>query len=84
MTVTTLQAEMIRRIARNEMTPINGAEPETAEDTETWASEVIETAEDKGVFTSLVNAGLAMHRGSKRDASVRLTAAGLAVYRSLS
>ena len=31
---------------------------QSIEETETWANGIIETAQDKGVFTSLLNAGL--------------------------
>jgi hypothetical protein len=40
------------------MTCVNGAEPESIEETETWADGIIVTAKYKGVFTSLLNAGL--------------------------
>jgi hypothetical protein len=83
--VTPLQAAMLRKIARNDFTERNGAEPQALADIGwIWANCVIETAEDKGVFTSLVNAGLAEHDGNKgRDACVTLTKAGFDAYRAL-
>lgn len=85
MNVTPLQAAMLRKIARSEFTTVNCAEPETLEDIGwVWADCIIEDAEDKGVFTSLQNAGLAEHSGGpKRDAGVTLTEAGFAAYKSL-
>lgn len=78
--MTPLQQKMIVKIATNEMNTANG-NPQNAEETETWADCVIENAEDKGVFVSLVNAGLVYHDGlKKRDAGVGLTDAGFAEY----
>ena len=82
---TALQAQMLKTIARNEFTAVNGREPESVDDIYwVWANCVIETAEDKGVFASLVNAGLAEHDGRKgRDACVTLKQAGFEAYKSL-
>ena len=81
---TPLQAAMLKKIATDELTPLNGAEPSRVEDAMTWADCVIETAEDKGVFTSLLNEGLVYHTGGpKRDAGVGLTEKGFEVYKSL-
>lgn len=82
---TDLQAAMIKAIATNEFTQVNGAEPDTQGDIGwVWADGIIEDAQDKGVFASLVNAGLAEHSGHKgRDAAVTLTAAGFEAYKSL-
>lgn len=82
---TALQAAMIKNIARSEFTAVNGAEPQGLTDIGwVWANTVIETAEDKGVFTSLVNAGMTQHCGNKgRDACVTLTQSGLDAYKAL-
>ena len=80
---TELQKQMLNRIARDEMTSINGMEPETADETNTWADSIIETPTDKGVFTSLLNAGLVWHSGDKRDAGCGLTEAGFDAYKSI-
>lgn len=80
--MTPLQKAMILKIATNEMNSANG-KPTTANETETWADGVIESAEDKGVFTSLFNAGLAYHVGKGRDAGVGLTDSGFDAYLSL-
>ena len=83
--MTELQSKMIRAIAESEYTSVNGAVPECLEDIDwVWANTIIYDAEDKGVFTSLVNAGLVDHSGHKgEDASVTLTAAGFTAYQSL-
>lgn len=84
-TVTTLQAQMIKDIALNEMTALNGAMPETLSDIAdgVWADCVIETKQDKGTFTSLMNAGLVDHSGRGEDAIVGLTKEGFEVFKSL-
>ena len=82
---TKLQASMLKRIARNDHTNLNGAEPSKLDDIGwVWASTVIENAQDKGTFTSLALAGLVRHCGnSGEDACVGLTEAGLAAYKNL-
>ena len=82
---TPLQNAMLKKIARNEFTSVNSCEPETLGDIGwVWADCVIEDSQDKGVFTSLINAGLVKHSGNKgRDASVTLTEAGFVAYKSL-
>jgi len=72
---TKLQTAMIHKIATDPMNPANGA-PESADETETWSDGIIENAADKGVFTSLLNAGFVWHADSGRDAVCGLTAAG--------
>jgi hypothetical protein len=79
---TALQSAMLRKIARDELTPLNGAEPDSHTDATTFADVVIETAEDKGVFTSLMNAGFVWHSGKGRDAVIGLTADGFAAYKA--
>lgn len=80
---TELQKKMIVEIAESDYTEVNGARPECPEHTLTWANVVIYDAQDKGVFTSLVNAGLAAHSGSGRDAVVCLTDEGFALYNQI-
>lgn len=83
-TVTPLQANMLRSIARSDYTNVNGAEPQSLDDIGwVWANVIIETAQQKGVLTSLLNAGLVAHTGGpKSDAGVTLTAAGFAAYKA--
>jgi len=84
MQVTILQAAMIKKIAYDECTPCNGARPEDHYETLTWSGNIIETAQDKGVFTSLMNADLVYHDGADGpDAAVRLTAKGFEVFETL-
>lgn len=83
-TITPLQAEMLRRIARSEFSMVSGSEPICIEDVgEIWADTIIESRRDAGTFTSLQNAGLVEHIGAPkhRDATVRLTQAGYEAYK---
>jgi len=43
---------------------------QSIEETETWADGIIKTAQDKGVFTSLLNAGLVSCIGKGCDSLV--------------
>ena len=81
--MTDLQAKMIRKIALDDYTPLNGAVPTKAEDATTWANTEIDDAEDRGVVRSLVNAGLAYHDGIGRDSVVGLTEAGFKAFQDL-
>ncbi len=82
---TPLQAAMLTKIARSEFTSVNGAEPETSDEAATFTDCVIESAEDKGVFTSLLNSGLIWSTtdGNKRDHECGLTDSGFAAYKEL-
>jgi hypothetical protein len=78
--MTPLQTAMLGKIAAEELNGGNGR-PEKAQETETYADMIIETAQDKGVFTSLQNAGLVWHDGQKgREAGVGMTAEGFAAW----
>lgn len=77
---TKLQLAMIEKIARCLLTEVNGRYPSNKDETITWADVVIEDNEDKGVFTSLKNAGLVFHDGKGRDAIVGLTEEGYKVF----
>ncbi len=80
---TKFQAEMIVAIAESEYTPVNGLVPETLEDAGSiWTDTVIDDAIDKGVFTSLINAGLIWGYGGK-DGECGLTEAGFAEYQKI-
>jgi RecA-family ATPase len=80
--ITKLQERMLAKIILNECTPLNGNEPQEFDDVNaTWADMVIETPQDKGTFTSLVNAGLAYHEGDGRDALVSVTEQGYTAYK---
>lgn len=83
--LTALQANMLRRIALDECTPRNGAEPTCPHDTITWAANVIESAADKGVFSTLLTRGLVWHNKFRDPADnvVGLTDAGFIAYRAL-
>ena len=77
---TPLQAAMLIKIAEHELTPLNGAAPTKTEEADTWADCIIESPEDKGTFTSMLNAGLVLRYGKGRDAFVGLTEAGFQAY----
>jgi hypothetical protein len=80
---TKLQAAFLAIIARSEFTSVNGAEPSDLADIGLiWADCVIENNTDKGVFTSLLNAGLAEHSGKGKQACVTLTQAGFDAYKA--
>lgn len=88
--VTPLEALMLQKIARSEYTSSNGAEPEKPQDTCTYADVTMETAQDKGVFVSLMNKGLVLHwdYSTPKDRSARenlcqLSDIGFAVYKKL-
>lgn len=81
--VTELEAKMIKAIAEDEFTPLNGVRPTRVNDATTWADCVINTPADKGVFTSLLKKNLAIHHGTGRDAVVSLTDDGFKVYQAL-
>ena len=80
---TKLQAAFLAIIARSEFTAVNGAEPSALADIGwVWSDCVIENNTDKGVFTSLLNAGLAEHSGKGKQACVTLTQAGFDAYKA--
>lgn len=81
---TALQAEMIVAIAESEYTPINGGVPENLDEAgAVWTNVIVCDAIDKGVFTSLINAGLVDHSGSGRDSVCSLTETGFAEYQNI-
>jgi hypothetical protein len=80
------ERQLLVNIARNLMTPVNGAEPTTLDEAgSVWSNcldqgpETIKPASLPGLVASLTKKGLATTNGE----SVGLTAAGLAAYRSL-
>jgi hypothetical protein len=74
-----LQEQMILKIAHSAMNTAKG-KPYRALETNTWADVIIESAEDKVVFASLVKDGLARHSSKALCAGVCLTEAGFAAY----
>jgi hypothetical protein len=80
--MTELQAAMIAKIARSEYTPVNGAEPTSRQDTETYQEMIIESNIDKGVFTTLLTAGMVWSTGRGTDAICGLTDTGFAAYQT--
>ena len=81
--VTPLQAAMLNKIAKSEFNVLDGQIPNIVEDSATWAEVIIETAQDKGVFTSLLNAGLVFHFDDGKDSTVQLSGKGLNIVKGL-
>lgn len=80
--VTELQVAMLVKIAEDLHTPLNGEVPDNHEDATTFAEMVIESAQDKGVFTSLMNAGLVWHLKDGKDSTCGLTGKGFEIYKA--
>ena len=78
--MTALQLNMIKKIALDEYTPLNGATPTRREDAQTWQEMIVETPQDKGVFTSLLTVGLVWSNGRGKDAACGLTDAGFEAF----
>jgi hypothetical protein len=74
---------MIVAIAEDECTPAGGSRPKCVEDATTWVSMVVYDPKDKGVLTSLINAGLVYHNGTGKDAVVGLTKLGFELYNQI-
>ena len=84
--MTHLQDLMLTKIARSDYTTINNKEPTTLDEVgAVWADVIIEDAEDKGVFTSLLNSGHVLYNRykDKRDNTVELTQAGFDAYKQI-
>ena len=84
--ITPLQSDMLKKIALDEMTESNGAEPEVPEQTVTWANRIIESPQDKECFDSLLNAGLVWIEkaiGSGIEGTVGLTHIGFCAYKNV-
>ena len=83
--MTSLQFNMLKKIAQSDYTKVNGREPKSVDDIgQVWADTIIENPEDKGVFTSLMNAGMVSHTGGNDpDAGCSLTEDGFATYQKI-
>lgn len=75
---TVLQTKMLHAIATSEFNGVNGGIPDDRFDAFTWINIVVNTPEDKGVFASLINAGLVASNGE----TVELTDAGFEVFQA--
>jgi len=80
---TELQTKMIVAIAESEYNGVDGNIPETKEDAYTWAEMIIETSQDKGVFTSMLNAELVWHYQDGKDSTCGLTEKGFSEYQRI-
>jgi len=90
METTKLENALLHWIGYNEMTQVNGARPETTDDTACWfwagefASEQgISTAAARGVASSLSKKGLAYFMEDEGETLCGLTEAGLGVLHTL-
>lgn len=81
---TELEHQMLANIARNEMTPLNGAEPDTVADCICYADCLengpynLTVRQISGLMSQLTQKGLVVTDGE----NVSLTPAGFAAYRS--
>lgn len=84
MQITDMERKLLTNIARNEYTPVNGAEPATNDDVYAVWSNCLDCGPHKiaatsipGILSSLVKKGLADSDGEQ----VSLTDAGFAAYK---
>ena len=83
---TELQFNLLSKIVEDDYTNFNGnvkalLESNDPNESTTWASSILETAQDKGTFTSLFNADLVWHTSEGRDSTVGLTKTGFEVVK---
>ena len=82
MNITELELRMIDEIAHSDYSYLNGATPNSKEDIG-WVWNPVETAQDKGVMTSLIKKGLVLHQVyDANETIVTLTDAGFAVFQN--
>lgn len=53
-----------------------------AQESRTWTSDIVKTSQDKGVLTSLINAGYVYHQHDGQDSTVELTEKGLDILKT--
>ena len=87
-TLTALQSTLMTKLVESDYTQFNGnverlLESNSPHDSATWAQMIIETAQEKGVFTSLLKADLVWHVGEGREALAGLTEKGFEVMKKL-
>jgi hypothetical protein len=81
--MTDLQNKMLIAIAHSDYSPTNSIPPKNFEETgPIWISDIVNTPEQKGVLTSLVNAGMVITTvyPNKNENTVELTTIGFAAY----
>lgn len=82
--ITSLQAAMLKKMARSEYASANGTEPETIDDVgPLWTDCIIETKQDKGTYTSLINAGMVTRPSGGKDGACEMTQLGFDTYKAL-
>lgn len=80
MKTTALEKSMILAIAHSLYTQHNGAPIDSADESRTFAWDIVETSADQGVFSSLIKKGLVLHSGEGNDSICELSEAGFEVY----
>jgi hypothetical protein len=83
---TELQYNLLVKMLEDDFTNFNGdakalLESNDPNESTTWASGVLETAQDKGTFTSLLNADLVWHTSEGRESKVGFTASGFEIMK---
>ena len=83
---TELQFNLLSKIVEDDYTNFNGnakalLESNDPNESTTWASSILETAQDKGTFTSLLNADLVWHTSEGRESKVGLTETGFEIMK---
>ncbi|MFA7143618.1 MAG: hypothetical protein WC175_06600 [Candidatus Dojkabacteria bacterium] len=84
--VTPLEYDMLKKIALNEYTTLNGAEPDTADQSSCWMDCIVESKSDGAIFISLSKKGLINYFKDKeepRESICELTNLGLAAYKKI-
>ncbi len=75
-----LQEQMLTKIAINEYNAIDGAEPESHEDTMVCLDSVIESPLDKVVVTSLQKQGMVLILEDEGSSAIKLTPKGFNIF----
>jgi len=83
---TELQFNLLTKIVESEYTAWNGnakglIKESIPMDSAVWTSMIVESKQDKGTLTSLINADLVQHGGEGRDSQVWLTDTGFLVMK---
>jgi len=91
MSITDLEYEMLDRIIHDEFQPLNGATPESYEDTDAvWADCTLTSKADGGVVSSLIKKNLVWYQGShtksanlSHDSTLQISPEGFDVWKEI-
>ena len=83
--VTELQKAMLIKIATCEFNGVDGIADELDQpfQSTTLANMIIESCQDKGVFTSMLNADLVFHNSDEADSTVGFTQKGFEIFKNI-